>query len=118
MATFTAADVQRLMSHLQVGKANAIHAGPLTTLLGYNPGRNEEPLRELITYAISQGEVIASTPHHGYWIPASVAELNQTLNSLESRAQGDCDRRNNLINAWNTQNPHNQTPLQIKNVKP
>ena len=118
MANFTAADIQRLMSHLHVGKANAIHARPLTALLGFPQGRNEETLRDLITYAISQGEVIASIPSHGYWIPASLAELEQTLNSLEGRAQGDSVRRNNLINTWNTKNPQNQTLLQIKSVKP
>lgn len=115
MANFTAKDVALLMTHLKLGKANAMTSDQLAQLLNLAPQRTNEPLRELISYAIAQGELIGSGSS-GYWIIDSVGELDEVLDSLEGRAQGTCDRRNRLLAAWNATHPHNQSTLRPKNV--
>ena len=48
----------------------------------------------------------------------SLQELEEVLNSLEGRAQGTCDRRNSLLDSWNSKNPTNQSSLCHVDVKP
>lgn len=115
MPNFTQADINNLMSILQRGKQNAIHAVDLAIGLGYNPSPNQEDTRALIRYAIENGELIGSN-NNGYWILDSVAEVDEVLDSLEGRAQGVCDRRNNIKDHWNATHPHNNTSLPDKNV--
>lgn len=117
MPTFTAQDVTKLMSALKKGKSNALTADVLSGLLALDPQRTNEPLRGLISFAIDQGELIGSN-NSGYWIIDSVAELDEVLHSLERRAQGTCDRRNNIRASWNAKHPKNQTTLPDMNVKP
>lgn len=117
MATFTAYDISRLMSSLKRGQANAIHAADLASILGFSPLPNQEELRVLIRQAIDQGELILSS-HSGYYIPASLQEVEELLDSLERRAQGVCDRRNNILNSWNNHNPENTSSMPIVTVKP
>lgn len=112
---FTLADVRTLVANIPVGKTNAINAPDLAIKMGYSPVPNQEELRDLIRYAIEQGELIGSSKS-GYWIIDSVAELDEVLNSLEGRAQGTCDRRNRILATWNAKHLNNQSTLQPKNV--
>ena len=114
----SASEVTRLMSFLKTGKANAIHAADLAGLMGYSTAPNQEELRELIRYAIDQGELIGSIPNRGYWIFASSAEVEEVLDSLEGRAQGICERRNNLLDSWNRNNPKHKSFYSFVDVKP
>ena len=77
----------------------------------------QEELRALIRMAIDNGELIGSSSS-GYWIMDSLQELEEVLNSLEGRAQGTCDRRNSLLDSWNSKNPTNQSSLCHVDVKP
>lgn len=117
MATFTSADLVRLMSQIPKGKSSAISAPDLAVRMGLSPAPNQEELRALIRMAIDNGELIGSS-NSGYWIMDSLQELEEVLNSLEGRAQGTCDRRNNLLDSWNSKNPTNKSTLSHVDVKP
>ena len=117
MAQFTSAEIQRLISALPNGKRNAINAPNLADRLEYSPEPNQEELRALIRQAISQGEIIGSS-RSGYWIIDSITEIEEVLDSLEQRAQGVCDRRNNLLDSWNNDNPQNISSRSHMDVKP
>ena len=107
--------INDLMSALRKGKSNAIHAADLARLLGLSPEPNQEDLRDLIRHAIDQGALIGSS-QKGYWEIDSLDELNSVLDSHEGRAQGVCDRRNNLLNTWNKTYPNNKSNRVQKNV--
>lgn len=116
MANFSRSEINKLIAKLPKGKAKAINAPDLALQLGYSPAPNQEELRALIRQAINEGELIGSS-NSGYWIIDTVFEVEEVLNSLEQRAQGVCDRRNNLLNSWNSRNPKNNTQLQNMNIK-
>lgn len=107
--------INDLMAALGKGKANAIHAADLARLLGLSPEPNQEDLRELIRQAIDQGALIGSSKI-GYWEIDSLDELNTVLDSHEGRAQGVCNRRNALLNTWNSLHPNNKTDRLQKNI--
>ena len=117
MAQFTSADITKLMSQIPKGKSNAINAPDLAVRMGFSPAPNQEELRALIRMALDNGELIGSSSS-GYWIMDSLQELEEVLNSLEGRAQGTCDRRNSLLDSWNSKNPTNQSSLCHVDVKP
>ena len=50
------------------------------------------------------------------WKIGTVEELDNVLDSLESRARGVCDRRNNLLKNWNKSNPRHKSMKQQKNI--
>lgn len=110
MATF-----DDLMAALRKGKRNAIQAADLARVLGFSPEPNQEDLRDFIRDAINNGALIGSSKK-GYWEIDSLDELNTVVDSLESRAQGVCDRRNALLDTWNGRYPNNLTDRQKKNV--
>jgi hypothetical protein len=116
MAKFTSIEIKLLLAALPLGKINAIHAANLALKLGYSAAPNQEELRALIREAIDQGELIGSS-NSGYWIMDSRAEVEKVLKSLKQRAQGVCDRRNNLLNSWNVRNPTDKSVLTNLNVK-
>lgn len=105
------------MALLPLGKANSINAPDLARQLGYSSTPNQEELRALIRQAINQGELIGSS-RSGYWIMDSITEVEKVLNSLEQRAQGNCNRRNSLLNSWNAKNPNKTSRLTNVDVKP
>lgn len=113
---FPRSEITRLVANLPTGKATAINAHDLATILGYSSAPNQEELRALIRQAIDEGELIGSN-NSGYWLINSRIEIEDVLNSLEQRAQGVCDRRNNLLNTWNSKNPYNLLSLQNMDVK-
>lgn len=107
--------INDLMAALGKGKSNAVHAANLAMQLGLSPEPNQEDLRELIRQAIEQGALIGSSKM-GYWEIDSLDELNAVLDSYEGRAQGVCDRRNALLNTWNSLHPNNKSNRFQKNV--
>jgi hypothetical protein len=117
MPQFSNADIRRLVSELPKGEINAINAPDLANRLGYSSAPNQETLRALIRQAINQGELIGSS-HSGYWILDSKVEVEEVLDSLEQRSQGVCDRRNSLLDSWNTNNPKNVSSYSHVDVKP
>lgn len=112
--SFTQQEVVALLQTLPLTKQQAINASDLANALGYNPAPNQEKLRALIRFAINTGELIGSS-NKGYWRISDRQELEEVLDSLEQRAQGTCDRRNNLIDNWNNQfqNQANRVPKDI-----
>lgn len=117
MPTFTAHDITRLMSNLLKGKQNARNSNVLSTLLKLDPQRTGEPLRALVSYAIDNEKVILSNSA-GYYLPSSLQEVDDCLDSLEKRAQEICTRRNLILSSWNKNNPQNTSSKQVVTVKP
>lgn len=120
MANFTqGGDIERLMSILQRGKDNKLKAAEIAVELGYSPEPNQEETRDLIRRAIDAGSLIGSVSggNAGYWEIATTTELNECLDSLERRADGVCDRRNNLIRNWNIAHPDDETEQVEKEVQ-
>lgn len=117
MPQFTTADINRLMSQIPKGKTNAINAPNLAILMGLPSAPNQEDLRDLIRMAIDQGELIGSS-HNGYWVLNSSQEVEKVLDSLQKRAQGTLDRRNNILQSWNAKNPNIPSSRVDVNVKP
>lgn len=116
MHQFTQADIANLMSKLAIhNQSHPITAANLATAVGLSPAPNQEDLRELIRQAINSGYFIGSN-NRGYFIIRTVAELDEVLDSLQRRAQGICDRRNELLNSWNAINMNNSilTPMDVK----
>lgn len=117
MTTFTTHDISRLMQNLRKGKSNARNSNVLSGLLKLDPQRTSEPLRALVSYAINSGEVILSNSS-GYYLPSSLQDIEDCLDSLEGRAQEICTRRNNILTSWNNRNPTNTSLKPVVTVKP
>lgn len=117
MPSYTSSDISKLMSFLKRGKHNAIKSDELSKLLGLDPQRTSELIRDLISKAIEQGELIGSN-NTGYWIMDSLQEVEEVLGSLERRANSICKRRNHLLNSWNSKNPASGSYRTNVTVKP
>lgn len=111
----TEKEIKKLISHLRNEKSNAIQACDLAELMGLNASPNQEDLRAIIRNAIDNGYLIGSSKN-GYWEIGSLSELDEVLDSLEHRARGVCDRRNNLLENWNKNNSQNKSTRNKKNV--
>lgn len=114
---FDDSEISRLLMYIPEGRNNAINAAELAAELGYSAHPNQEELRELIRQAIQRGALIGSS-NVGYWIINSKDEAEEVLNSLQRRAQGVCERRNNLLAAWNRNYPEDVCTLPVLDVKP
>ncbi|SEL93786.1 hypothetical protein [Parapedobacter koreensis] len=119
MQNFTQQERQALLNALQAGRQNAINAVNLAATLGYPTLHNQPKLRKLIKECIElEGDLIASKTSHprGFFLINDEQELENYLDSLESRTRRDNDRRNALIANWNNNNPAspiNRQPLTI-----
>lgn len=115
------ATVQQLIQYLQtnkhVGSASPVTAGDLARHFGISDGGVEVEMRDVIREAISQGELIGSY-NRGFYLIDNLAELNENLDSLQSRAENILLRRRNMMNSWNTQNRANQSSRTDLFVKP
>lgn len=103
-------EVQRLLGHIPYGKSNAIHAEDIALQLGYPNSGNQVETRQLIRYAIQQGNIILSTPANGYWRSNNKQEVIDYINALLSRADDILTRSNEIKSAWNSINPNNLIP--------
>ncbi|WP_375181430.1 hypothetical protein [Chryseobacterium sp.] len=115
--SYSKSEINKLIATLPKGKSSAINAPDLAMKLGYSSLPNQEELRAVIRFAIDSGFLIGSGKS-GYWLIDSIEEINEVLDSLESRAQGVCDRRNKLLESWNNSNPKKQSVKLHLNLKP
>ena len=115
---FPAAKRTQLLRFLQYGRGSAINAPTIAAHLGYPVSGNQVKTRDLIRECIEHNhDLIASTlkkPRGFYKIRKNnMPELNEYLDSLESRAKEINLRRTHLINNWNTSVSLNPTNKQI-----
>ena len=102
--------MQYLISNNHIGRQNPLTARNLAKHFGISDGGVEVEMRNIIRKAIDQGGLIGSC-NRGFYIIDSLAEIEHNLNSLKSRAKNIIERRRNMMNNWNTQNPNNNTTL-------
>lgn len=103
-------EVQRLLGLIPLDKSNAIHAEDIALKLGYPTGGNQVETRQLIRYAIQQGNIILSTPANGYWRSNNKQEVIDYIRALLSRSDEILIRSNEIKRAWNSINPNNLIP--------
>lgn len=104
------ATIQQLLSILPNSKQTAIHAEDIAISLGLPTTGNQVETRQLIRESIQAGHTIVSNTRVGYWLSSNKAEIQDYIDSLESRANDTFLRANELKNAWNSKNPTNQIP--------
>ena len=113
--------VQQLINYLRannhIGSASPITAEDLATHFGISDGGVQVEMRDVIRDAISQNELIGSH-NRGFYIIGTLAELEDNLDSLQSRAENILLRRRNMRISWNNQNAINQTTQTDLFVKP
>lgn len=107
MDTIDQQEVQRLLSHISFGKANAIHATNLASKMGYPTGHNQVELRHLIHEAIQLGNIILCNTRVGYWRSNSKQEVQTYIKALNRRADEIYRRSNDIQQAWNQDHPNN-----------
>lgn len=115
------ATVQQLIQYLKtnnhVGSGSPITARDLATHFGISDGGVEVEMRDVIREAIIQNELIGSHSR-GFYLIGNLVELEENLDSLQSRAENILQRRTNMLNSWNNQNPANQSSRVDLFVKP
>lgn len=104
------ATIQQLLTLLPKSKQTAIHAADIAARLGLPTSGNQVETRQLIRDAIQAGHTIVSNTKVGYWLSSDKAEIQDYINSLESRADDTSLRADELKNAWNAANTTNQIP--------
>lgn len=109
--------VQYLRNNNHFGNNSPITAGDLARHFGISDGGVEVEMRNVIREAISNGELIGSHSR-GFYIIGTLAELEENLDSLQSRAENILLRRRNMMNSWNNQNPTNSTTKTDLFVRP
>ncbi len=97
-----------LTSNNNVGKANPITATDLANHFGISDGGVEVEMRNIIRDAIANNKLIGSNSK-GFYLIGTLSELEENLDSLQSRAENILQRRRNMMNTWNNQNHSNQT---------
>lgn len=97
-----------LRSNNNVDKANPITATDLANHFGISDGGVEVEMRNIIRDAIANNELIGSNSR-GFYLIGTLSELEENLDSLQSRAENILQRRRNMMNTWNNQNHSNQT---------
>lgn len=93
--------IDRLVSLLGDGKANALHAGQIEDSLNIGIGNTQEPTRDLIREAIVNHNMpIGSTPQAGYFLIDTQTELDEAIQNLEQRIRGIQRRIDGLHSGW------------------
>ncbi len=112
---FTQHQRQDLLNALGQGRPNAINAHTLAQNLGYPIRGNQVELRSLIKECIEiDGDLIGAVTGQpaGFFLINSIAELENYIDTLESRIRSDNERRTALINNWNVNTANVQTTKQ------
>lgn len=109
--------IQYLRNNNHNGSGSPITAGDLARHFGISDGGVEVEMRDVIRDAISQNELIGSHSR-GFYLIGTLAELEENLDSLQSRAENILLRRRNMMNTWNNQNRTNQTTRTDLFVRP
>lgn len=116
MITIQQLVVQYLRQNNYTSKANPITAKDLAIHFGISDGEEEVEIRNVIREAIAQNELIGSN-NRGFYLIGTLSELEENLDSLESRARNILQRRRNMMNSWNSKNPTNPTSRTNLNVR-
>jgi hypothetical protein len=109
--------IQYLRTNNHIGSGSPITAGDLARHFGISDGGVEVEMRDVIRDAISQHELIGSHSR-GFYLIGTLAELEENLDSLQSRAENILLRRRNMMTSWNNQNAANQTTRTDLFVRP
>lgn len=100
--------MQYMRANNHIGRSNPITAYLLANHFNISDNGVEVGIRNIIRDAINNGELIGSN-NKGFFLIDSINDLDYYLNSLESRAHGIINRRNNLIRNWNNSSNTNTT---------
>jgi len=109
--------IQYLRAHNHIGSANAVTAGHLANHFGISDGGVQVEMRNVIRDAIANGELIGSHSR-GFYLIDNLAEVDENLDSLQSRAENILTRRRNTLTNWNNQNPTNHSTRTDLFVRP
>lgn len=109
--------IQYLTANNHIGSSSPITAGDLAKHFGISDGGVEVEMRDVIRVAISLNELIGSH-NRGFYLIGTLAELEENLDSLQSRAENILLRRRNMMSNWNNQNSTNQTTRTDLFVRP
>jgi len=98
------ATVQQLVQYLRTNNhicnASPITAGDIAKHFGISNESVEVEMRDVIRDAIFQNELIGSHSR-GFYLIGNLAELEENLNSIQSRAENILVRRRNIMTTWN-----------------
>ena len=108
--------VQYLKQNNHNNRNNPITAKDLADHFGISDGGVEVEMRNIIREAIAKNELIVSNSQ-GFYLIGTLPELEENLDSLESRAKNILQRRRNMMNSWNSINPNNTTSKTDLNIK-
>ena len=100
--------IQYMRTNNHIGGTNPVTAGDLANHFGISDGGVEVEMRDVIRTAIAQNELIGSHSR-GFYIIGTLRELEENLDSLQSRAENILLRRRNMMSNWNNQYTTNQT---------
>jgi hypothetical protein len=104
--------IQQLVQYLRtnnfIGSSNPVTAEDLASHFGISDGGVQVEMRNVIREAIANGELIGSHSR-GFYLIGTLAELEDNLDSLQSRAEHILLRRRNMMTSWNNQNQTYQT---------
>lgn len=89
-----------LVDALGEGKTNALTGTDLEETLGMPVGNTNEPTRGLIADCILNDKYPIGSSSHGYFLIDSDIELNEVVNSLQSRIDGIQARIDALKDGW------------------
>lgn len=113
--------IAQLINYLTVnghiGNLNPVTAGDLANHFGISDGGVQVEMRNVIREAISRGELIGSN-NRGFYLISNIVELEENLDSLQSRAEGILERRRNTLATWNRLNPDNTSIRTDLHVRP
>ena len=109
--------IQYLRTNNHIGSAHSVTAGDLANHFGISDGGVQVEMRNVIRDAIANGELIGSHSR-GFYIIDNLAEVDENLDSLQSRAENILARRRNTLNNWNNQNAANRSTRLDLYVKP
>jgi hypothetical protein len=89
-----------LVDALGEGKVNALTGTDLEETLGMPVGNTNEPTRGLIADCILNEKYPIGSNSHGYFLIDSDEELDEVVNSMQSRIDGIEARIDALKNGW------------------
>lgn len=109
--------IQYLRANNHIGSDSPVTAGDLARHFEISDGGVEVEMRDVIRDAIAQNKLIGSN-NRGFYLIGTLVELEENLDSLQSRAENILLRRRNMMNSWNNQNTSNQTTKTDLFVRP
>ncbi len=92
----------KVVTHIGVGKANAMSVAALENAIGGTPsGTNNDDTRGLVKDMIMNDHVpIGSTSYHGYWLIDSDNECDDVCDQLDRMIQTYTDKRDAIRSGW------------------